>query len=381
MTIILYIRIKIDMKFFVISLLTIALFSCEKTPSSYNYEWKDISLYKNLALKTIYFLDNEIGYIGGASNIRIAQTINHFALGGFGDTLIYLPNNKLFYSEYIFEEDQVFSPVLYKTSNGGLNWHGINTPFKIGISNMQFIDENVGYVATIGEGVYKTTDGGISWDKLLENTIHYYNGLVISDPFNSVCFVDKNKGFVFGTNNNYGILFSTINGGQTWECLSIKYPQNIHGQYPTLFNDLNKVTFFNSSDTGYIVNNHDLYKTPDFGKNWEKIYSSESIRDQTVYFTSPQIGYLTYINLNTEDGGKTWFLNNFGLHGNNLILINQKEFYYLDNGSIRRELVGEDREYFMTTERDKYIIDLFFPSDNVGYAIGIEGTVLKYSRK
>ncbi len=249
-----------------------ALISCEKQESP-TYEWKDISLHRNVGLKSICMLNDQVGYVGGASFIKIKKKIFHSA--GFGDTLIYAPDNGWFYHEYEFGPDQDPNPVLYKTSNGGLSWQEIETPFVISIRDMQFINENVGYVISEGEGVYKTTDGGKTWTKILGDCIHYYSGSN-ADAFNNLCFIDENNGFVYEgpVMNSIDLLFSTHDGGESWKCLSIEYPGGITGTYPTLFNDLNKVICFNSSDTAYIINEKsELYRTNDLGEHWEKIFS------------------------------------------------------------------------------------------------------------
>ncbi len=83
----------------------------------------------------------------------------------------------------------------------------------------------------------------------------------------------------------------------------------------------------------------------------------------------------------TRDGGATWTADSIWIRKENLVLIDNKEFYYLAGGKIFTRFAGEERDYVMTKERNKYITDLCFPSDNVGYAVGNEGTVLKYLRK
>ena len=359
------------------------LFSCEKKGSrTYEYEWKDISIPMDVSLQSICMLNEQVGYVGGSSFINYTKSIYHLGGGQFGDTLIYAPDNGIFYSEYEFEADQDPNPVLYKTSNGGSSWQEIETPFKIGIREMQFIDEFKGYVISEHEGVYKTTDGGTSWTKILGDMIHYYYGPV-ADAFHHLCFIDEKNGFVYDADatESINLLFSTHDGGESWECLSIEYPGGITGTHPTLFNNLNKVIGFNSSDTAYLINNNtQLYKTVDLGEHWKKIFSG-SINAGSVYFASPQVGYLADEHLMTRDGGATWSADNSWIRGEDVVLIDNKEFYYLYYGKIMKYIVGESSNYVMTKERNEYMHDLSFPSDKVGYAVGDYGTVLKYLRK
>lgn len=117
------------------------------------------------------------------------------------------------------------------------------------------------------------------------------------------------------------------------------------------------------------------------GENWELIHDIGSEDPSTVYFTNPQTGFLTNLQLVTRDGGKTWSPDNSKLHGDNLVLIDQKEFYYTERDRIIKKYVGEREPHIMTTEKEIHLIyDLFFPSNKVGYAIGLESTILKYLR-
>lgn len=355
-------------------------FSCKKPNSSDNYNWKDISINRSIALKTLYMVDDDVGFVGGSSNIEIINIINHLGNGTFGDTLVYYPDNDDFYREYEFNNNGIDEPILYKTIDGGISWQEILTPFKIGIKDMQFLTGNVGYVATEGEGVYKTTDGGKSWIKVIENIIHYYDGNVYINPFNSICFVDVNTGFVYDNTQNSNVLFSTCDGGSSWRCISISYPPNLSGSYPSLFDELNNVMFFNNTDTGYVVNGSELYKTVDLGINWEKIYVSKSSNKLNVFFVTPQIGYIPDYKLYTKDGGITWQTDNSLIPAENMFIIEQNEFYYVSNGEIVKKVANDPKTYYMTKEIDKPVYELFFPSVNVGYAIGVSSLVLKYNR-
>lgn len=362
-----------------IYLLVIGLFSCERTPTSIDYDWKDVSLENNLEIASIHMLDDETGYVAGDANSGIINSSSHQSFP-FGDTLIYEAGNGLFYNIIEIEDGKFPEPVLYKTTNGGESWQAIETPFKTGVMDMQFINENIGYITAYDDGVYKTIDGGQNWIKLLENIMHTIHGDNYTNPFTYVCFIDENKGFLYSDDINGTALFSTRDGGQSWKCISIEYAPNMVGKHPTLFTRLEKLIFFNNSDTGYAVDNSELYKTTDMGETWELIHDLGSNDPSTVYFTSSQTGYLTALQLVTIDGGITWSHDDFKLHGNNLVLIDEKEFYYTDYERIIKKYVGERERHFMTMETDTYIYDLFFPSEKVGYAIGAESTILKHVR-
>lgn len=327
-------------------------------------------------------VNEETGYIGGTSNVNIINTHHHYANipGELGDSLIVAPNNQ-FYTEYEFDKSRETGPLLYKTINGGIDWQEIETPFKIRIRDMQFINEHVGYVVSEGEGVYKTENGGITWTKILSEVVHYYHGMCYVDPFSTLCFVDEQNGFIYDGLNNSGILLRTNNGGQSWECLSLKYPSGVAGKYPSLFDDLNKVLFPESSQIAYVLTNNQLHKTNNNGNDWEKIYESDS-KLQALFITS-NTGYLFNDGLVTNNGGATWetypILN---LAANaKITTVNQEEFYYISNNKIIKTISGDPQAYFMTSEMDGQLTDLCFPSENTGYAIGAGNLLLKYEKK
>ena len=206
--------------------------------------------------------------------------------------------------------------------------------------------------------------------------------MVYDDPFTSVCFLDKNTGFVYGQRGRTegNMIFLTRDGGQSWKCISISYHPSHPGKHPDIFNDLRKMHFPSKSDTGYVVNRGDLYKSADLGSTWEKIYET-SRYNLEVFFVTPQIGYILESQLMTTDGGMTWSKNPDIRIGDIIITVNQKEFYYLQSGSIVKTIAGDREYYWMTKETDAWVQKLVFPSENVGYAIGTGNVVLKYVKR
>jgi photosystem II stability/assembly factor-like uncharacterized protein len=363
----------------ILSVFLMLVLSCEKDRSD-NYDWKDISIKGNITLDAISMIDENTGFVGGYSGFDFGSfTVPYYLWGSFGDTLIYAPGNGYFYSTFENQDKPLIDPIIYKTSTGGASWQGILTPFKSRIRDIQFLDENNGYVVTEHEGVFKTTDGCQTWSKIIENSVHYYSGQFYGDPFSSLCFLDKDTGFVYGERDRTegNLIFLTRDGGLSWKCISISYHPSHPGKHPDIFNDLRKMHFPSKSDTGYVVNRGDLYKTADLGSTWEKIHETNRYNLE-VFFVTPQIGYILESQLMTTDGGMTWSKNPDIRIGDIIITVNQKEFYYLSGGSIVKTIAGDRDYYYMTKETDTWIKTLVFPSENVGYALGLGGVILKY---
>ncbi len=105
-------------------------------------------------LKSVYFIDHNIGYMSG-------------------------------------------NGIILKTLNGGTNWLVISTAFSG--SSIYFNNVYTGYVC---EGsVFKTTDGGVSWDDLNQSSLL------------SINFADINTGYAVGYNSK---IVKTTNAGATW---------------------------------------------------------------------------------------------------------------------------------------------------------------------
>src|SRR5258706_12931072 len=117
---------------------------------------------------------------------------------------------------------------VWKTTDAGANWTPIfdkESIASIGAIEVAPSDHNIIYVGSgeacirgnisYGNGVYKSLDGGKTWKHLgLKDTRHI--GAVIIDPKNpNIVFVAA-LGHVYGPNEERGV-FRTTDGGATWQ--------------------------------------------------------------------------------------------------------------------------------------------------------------------
>lgn len=124
---------------------------------------------------------------------------------------------------------------VYKTTNGGLTWTSIN-PFPalneniggafISYTGVSAIDNNTVFVVgnmfaggTNVRRVYKTTDGGTSWTDIAGSI----NTQLPSGNMTNILFSDANNGYVVGSS----VMFITNNSGTSWT-MEIAPHGNIH---------------------------------------------------------------------------------------------------------------------------------------------------------
>ncbi len=116
---------------------------------------------------------------------------------------------------------------IWKSTDAGITWQpemqheGAST---VGAIDVSLSDPNIIYVGTgqvafrydmlAGDGVYKSTDGGKTWENVgLKKTLHI--GRIIIDPTNPDRVLVAALGNVFAPNSERGV-FLTTDGGKTW---------------------------------------------------------------------------------------------------------------------------------------------------------------------
>jgi len=210
---------------------------------------------------------------------------------------------------------------VFKTVDGGKTWSlkSSTNSSSSNINKMYFVDSNTGFISRgYMTEILKTTDAGETW-KVIKSS---------SDEIYTFLFLDSQTGFMAG---EYGVIFKTTNGGSTWDWIS---PQN--GRYGGA--DINGI-FFIDSMTGFAVGlSGEIMKTTDGGKTW-KGYAVTYNNIKQLKFISNTTAYGLVGNsfIKTTDGGNTW--TNMGapvLTGNTtqFDFINENTGYCIAGGDI-----------------------------------------------
>ena len=216
---------------------------------------------------------------------------------------------------------------VYRSLDGGKNWD------LMGLENTRHIhriiidptNPNIIYVGAIGSpwgehkerGVYKTIDGGKTWNKILYATIKTGVGDMVMDPSNPnklivALWEHKRDPWFFNSGGEGSGIFITHNGGETWEERTDKdgLPKGNLGR-------IGLAIAKNKPNIVYALieaKKNALYKSDDGGFTFKKINDKSDIGNRPFYysdiFVDPQnenriYSVFTYVNV-SEDGGKNF---------------------------------------------------------------------------
>ncbi len=130
-----------------------------------------------------------------------------------------------FYDLYFFNENlgylSTYSSYFYYTTDAGETWTLSDEMPADNVKAFYFIDENTGWICGGGlSGGYiaKTTDGGMSWETQLNDTLFPY--YIILD----IEFVNDQKGFACSADRTF---LATTDGGNTWEYIATKQNEGV----------------------------------------------------------------------------------------------------------------------------------------------------------
>lgn len=176
---------------------------------------------------------------------------------------------------------------VWKSENAGGTWTPVfddQPTLNIGSVAIQQSNPNVIWVGTgegnprnsvnMGGGIFKSIDGGLTWKAMgLEKTINIHR--IIIDPMNPDVVYAGVIGFPFGEHPERGV-FKTTNGGQTWE--KILYTNEKSGVAEMVMDPANPsklvVAMWQHRRTPWDFTSggpgSGLYITYDGGKTWKK---------------------------------------------------------------------------------------------------------------
>jgi photosystem II stability/assembly factor-like uncharacterized protein len=179
--------------------------------------WDSLYVGTNSMIGDLQFTNNNTGYY--VNNFFVKKTVNGgnswvttFDFGTFylDNTLFFLNSLTGWVSSSSFDQySNIYTTKIVKTNDGGQNWTVLMLDSSHGNNNtcqdIQFINENTGYISRTSFGIYKTTTGGQNWINVQNNSSH------------TLFFLNENTGWV---GSEYYIR-KTTNGGTNWKSENI----------------------------------------------------------------------------------------------------------------------------------------------------------------
>ncbi len=276
-----------------------------------------------------YYVATAAGHVWKTTNngISFKPVFDHYGVYSMGCIAMAPQNHHIIWlgtGENNHQRDLGYGNGVYKSVDGGASWQnmGLKSSQHIGMINIDPRDKNTVLVAAEGSiwgpggdrGLYKTTDEGKTWKKVLNISENTGVNNIIRDP--------KNPDILYATSEqrrrheNTHIsggpeskVYKSEDNGQTWRKIMKGLPQVDLGGMGIAVSPVN-------SDVVYLVveaaeGKSGFFRSTDQGESWHKMsnYHSSGQYYNEIYCDPKNVDKVyapqTYTRY-TEDGGKTW---------------------------------------------------------------------------
>ena len=240
---------------------------------------------------------------------------------------------------------------LYRTRDGGLTWEKImGAPSDPEVRDVVFIDENKGWIAAGANGLLVTDDGGSVWEPV--------SAEMPEGNVNSVFFVDETSGWVIMSHGSYDdLVLATRDSGRTWTDVTPPELAEANAFLDSLFHD------------------------PDFNREWLWVDLSWQGRRHVyrpgLFFNNEKEGWLKTAAglLFTGNGGETWkvvrqgCILDFALPCPNTVIVLVKD---AGNGSVLSVSSDGGGTFTDFPATGKGFYNIHFLDPNLGWAAAID---------
>ena len=218
---------------------------------------------------------------------------------------------------------------VYKSIDGGATWEhiGLRETGHIGAVEIDPTNHNIVWVAAIGQafnaneerGVFKTEDGGKTWNKVLyiSDTVGFADiELLPGNP--DIVFAAAWKAerkpwtIISGGSQEEGGLYKSDDGGKSWEKITDGLPQGLIGDIDLAISPANSSIVYALVEAP--GDDGGMYRSVDQGRTFEQVSDDSNIRNRPFYYgnieADPQNADIVYSLagrfVKSVDGGATW---------------------------------------------------------------------------
>lgn len=186
--------------------------------------------------------------------------------------------------------------LLFTCNPAVTQWIQQNGGTNVTLYDIDFINENTGWITGTASKILKTTNGGTNW-------LTQIPPIPLNRELNSIQMFDANTGYIAGWTNTF---LQTTNGGENW--IQLPGPSVTNGS-------LNSMSFINVN-TGWVCGFLGIiWKTTNSGLTWDSLNTGNSAPLRDIQFLNSQTGWVVgdvgYIR-KTTNGGLNWFFQFFG---------------------------------------------------------------------
>lgn len=216
---------------------------------------------------------------------------------------------------------------IYRSLDGGRSWKKMGLEQTRTIHRIITVDANpdVVYVAAMGSvwgpseerGVYKTTDGGVTWQRVLFTNNLSGCAELVADPTNpnklfAAMWQYQRKPYAFNSGGPGSGLFMTVDGGKTWSRQGVNegLPAGILGRIGIAVSAADPMQVYAIVESKTL----DMYKSNDGGYRWQKVANHGNMGNRPFYYNeiysdpkNPNRLYSLWSQVSrSENGGRDW---------------------------------------------------------------------------
>ena len=185
---------------------------------------------------------------------------------------------------------------VYRSTDGGDSWQhmGLTDSERIGAIRISSLDGNVVFVCALGHlwsdneerGVFRTTDGGENWEKVLYVDQRTGCADLDLDPTNpniiyAGMWEHRRYPDFFESGGPGSALYRSLDGGDTWQEMTAGLPEGPIGRTAIAIAPSRPTTVYATVEAEETA----LYRSDDMGREWRKMDTSSNIQMRPFYFS------------------------------------------------------------------------------------------------